>query len=280
MNRRKHVVAGVLIGLLLALVAPGQPEGRRRSRSYDSDRYGIPTWDLHPTMPRDVFTFARVRYSSFGRGWRWGGGWATDYRDADLNFSYRLNEMTALKVDPEGLVVELTDPHLFDFPFIYMVEPGALAFDEVEVERLREYLLSGGFLMVDDFWGDREWENFEEEILRVFPGQAITDISPEHEIFNLVFKLPPAPQIPNVRQGWESQFTGVTWEEDKAPGARTPHYRGIFDENGRLMVMICHNTDLGDGWEREGDNEYYFREFSEKIAYPLGINILFYAMTH
>ena len=245
-----------------------------------TERYGIPTWDLHPTMPKDVFTFARVRYTSFERNWRWGGAWYVDYRDADLNFSYRLNEMTSLKTDPEGTVIDLADPALFDLPFIYLIEPGAMVFSEEEVAALRTYLLSGGFLMVDDFWGDYEWENFEREIKRVLPAHAIEDLPPDHAIFNLVFKLPPSPQIPNIRQGMESQFNGVTWEPDKEPGARTPHYRAIFDDLGRPMVIICHNTDLGDGWEREGENEYYFREFSEKIAYPLGINILLYALTH
>ena len=231
-------------------------------------------------MPKDTFTFARIRYSSHGGGRAWGGGWSTDYRDADLNLSLRLHQLTSFTVDPEGLVIELTDPALFDYPFIYIVEPGRLDFSDEEVAALQRYLLSGGFLMVDDFWGDFEWENFEHEIKRVFPGRSINDLPETHPIFNAVLKLPPHPQIPNIRQGWQSQFDGVTWEEEKEPGARTPHYRGIFDDKGRPMVIICHNTDLGDGWEQEGANEYYFREFSEKIAYPLVINILFYSMTH
>lgn len=274
-----RILAGVLVLLTLTELTFGQFRRRGSRPGAEHERYGIPQWEVHPTMPKDVFTFARVRYSSSGRDWRWGGAWDVDYRDADLNFSYRLNEMTALKTDPEGTVVDLTDPGLYDLPFIYIVEPGALTFSDEEVDALRNYLLSGGFLMVDDFWGDYEWENFEREIKRVFPTRPIQDLPPDHEIFRLVFTLPPSPQLPNIGQGWESQFTGVTWEPDKDPGARTPHYRAIFDDLGRPMVIICHNTDLGDGWEREGENEYYFRQFSEKIAYPLGINILFYAMT-
>ena len=153
-----------------------------------------------------------------------------------------------------------------------------------EVAALRKYLLGGGFLMVDDFWGDYEWENFYREFKRVFPDREVFDLTLDHPIFNMVFPLKETldelPQIPNVGTGIESEFTGITWEYNKGPGAEEPHYRGVADDEGRLMAIICHNTDLGDGWEREGASPFYFKEFSEKKAYPLGINIVFYAMTH
>jgi len=236
-----------------------------------------------PAFAKDVFTFVRIQYkSSRGRGgWGgWGRGgrdWRTDYPDAEWNLAYRLEQMTSLKVDPEGKVLKLTDPDLFNYPFIYIVEPGDLYFEEKEVEILRRYLLNGGFLMVDDFWGEQEWENFRYEIKRVFPNREPVELDLSHEIFNMVFVLKEKPQIPNVGLGTESQYHGRTWER---PDAQTPHYKAILDDKNRVMVIICHNTDLGDGWEREGDNIYYFREFSEKKAYPLGINIIFYAMTH
>jgi hypothetical protein len=185
--------------------------------------------------------------------------------------------MTSLKVDPAGKVLEITDPALFHYPWIYIVEPGYLLFTEQEVAILRKYLLNGGFLMVDDFWGEREWLNFYRQIKRVFPDREPVDLPLEHPVFHCVFDLKEKPQIPSIPWGIESQYTGVTWER---PDAREVHIRGISDDLGRLMVIICHNTDLGDGWEREGENEYYFHEFSEKKAYPLGINIVFYAMTH
>ena len=161
---------------------------------------------------------------------------------------------------------------------MYIVEPGGLMFLDEEVPIMRRYLLNGGFLMVDDFWGEGEWANFEREMKRVFPDHTIVDLSLDHPIFHIVFDIKETLQIPNVRTGTYSQYNGgVTWEREDA---KEVHYRAIFDEKGRMMVMICHNTDLGDGWEREGENEYYFHEFSEKRAYPLGINIVFYAMTH
>ncbi|MEM7387273.1 MAG: DUF4159 domain-containing protein, partial [Verrucomicrobiota bacterium] len=99
----------------------------------------------------------------------------------------------------------------------------------------------------------------------------------DHEIFKMVFQLDEKPQIPSINHALHGRHLGITWEREDA---QEPHYRAIFDDDGRMMVMICHNTDLGDGWEREGLNRWYFKEFSEKSAYPLGINILFYALTH
>ncbi len=242
---------------------------------YQYDRNGVPEWEVHKTMPEDVFTFVRIRYQSWGGR---GAKWRTDYPDSDLNFSYRLQELTSLQVDPDGLVLEIDDPRLTDYPFLYMIEPGELEFTDSEVENLRKYLLNGGFLMVDDFWGDYEWENFEEEITRVFPDRKIQDIPLEHPIFHSVFDLKERPQVPSIGAALEGRYYGVTWERGEE--GRDVHYRAIYDDKGRMMVFIGHNTDLGDGWEREGENHWYFKEFSEKKAYPLGINVVFYAMTH
>ena len=255
----------------------GRSRGRR-DRNSESDRAGVPEWKIDSKFQKDVFTFARVRYSSGGWGRR-GGRWDTDMPDSDLNFSYRLQQVTSLKVDPNGTVVELTEERLFDYPFIYIVEPGEMELTDEEVDGLRRYLLNGGFLMVDDFWGQWAWDTFYREIKRVFPDREPVDLPMDHPIFHTVFPLKLTKQelqIPNIRTGIYSEYTGVTWEQD----GREVHIRGIFDDKGRMMAIICHNTDNGDGWEEEGVSAYYFREFSEKKAYPLGINIVFYAMTH
>src|SRR5687768_15162515 len=112
---------------------------------------------------------------------------------------------------------------------------------------------------------------------RVFPDREPEDIPLEHPIFNCVFPIKEKPQVPNIQLGADSRYHGRTWE---LPDATEPHYRAIFDDKGKIMVMICHNTDLGDGWEREGEDERYFKEFAEKKSYPMGINIVFWAMTH
>ncbi|MHC4743455.1 MAG: DUF4159 domain-containing protein [Planctomycetota bacterium] len=252
------------------------------------DRRGVPDWKPDEEFSQDVFTFVRIHYSEgyggydgygrgYGRGRRGRGRWATDYPDSDLNFSFRLQQLTSIEVDPDGVVLELTDPKLFDYPFIYIVEPGRLMFSEAEVEALRRYLLNGGFLMVDDFWGEDEWYNFYYEIKRVFPERELVELELEHPIFHCVFDLKERPQIPSIGHALGGRGYGITWERHDA---REVHYKAIYDDKGRMMVIICHNTDLGDGWEREVENEWYFHEFSEKKAYPLGINIVFYAMTH
>jgi hypothetical protein len=242
-------------------------------------------WEISKDHPEDVFTFARLRYSSGGggrrgrRGWGWGGGggWDTDYPDSDQNFSYRLQQVTSLEVTPRHVVVDITDPKLLDYPWSYMIEPGRLLFSEEEVTALRTYLLAGGFLMVDDFWGDEEWANFEVQIRRVFPDREIKDLTLDHPIFHGVFELKEWPQVPSIH-AWMG--SGQTYEFRPNGSGETPHFRAIFDDKGRIMVMICHNTDLGDGWEREGEDPGFFKTFAEPKAYPMGINILFYAMTH
>jgi hypothetical protein len=255
-----------------------------RRGGFDRGRYrreDFPQWRNDPGFQRDVFTFVRIRYQSYygGRyGYRRGGGrWRTDWPASDLNFSFRLQQLTSLKVNPDPVILELTDPDLFRYPFIYIVEPGFLTFTEPEVEALRRYLENGGFLMVDDFWGEDQWYNFRYEIGRVFPHRELEELPLEHAIFHCVYDLKEKPQIPSINHAWGGRFEGRTWER---PDAQTPHYKAIFDDERRMMVIVCHNTDLGDGWEREAEDPWYFREFSEKYAYPLGINIVTYAMTH
>jgi hypothetical protein len=266
----------LLMILVTGAIVVAQDYGRRsrRQRSYrETDRGGVPQWERKKSFEHDVFTFVRVEYDSIRGGWRGQGRWATDYPDADLNLSYRLKELTSLEVDPDGKTMRLTDPELFDHPFIYMIEPGYMNLREDEVVALRNYLLKGGFLMVDDFWGEREWRNFYEQIKRVFPDREPEEIPLEHEIFHIAYDLKEKPLIPSVHAYWSGYRT-------ERYDAREAHYRGICDDDGRLMTIICHNTDLGDGWEREGVDRGYFEAYSEKWAYPLGINIVTYAMTH
>lgn len=281
-------VWGLLLVFLTAtaLVFAQFPDFFRRGRPSSADNFSnprqfqhsgeTPTWENPKGFEKDVFTFVRIRYGTGGRSFRRGGSrWATDYPDADLNLAWRLQQMTSMKVDPNGKVIEITDPELFRYPWIYIVEPGDLAFTDEEVPILRRYLLHGGFLMVDDFWGEEEWENFAYEIARVFPDREMFDIPRSHGVFHSVFDLPEDLnlQLPSIGHA----MSGFTSERADAQEA---HFRGYNDDKGRLCVIICHNTDNGDGWEREGENHYYFKEFSEKKAYPLGINIIFYAMTH
>ena len=254
----------------------------RTARDVPTHSVDFPRWTNAPGFEKDVFTFARVRYHRAPYGPYRAGYCFIDFPDSDLNLSYRLQQLTSLKVDPDGRVLSITDPELFSYPWVYMVEPGALLFEEAEVRALRRYLLNGGFLMADDFWGSRQWENFEREMKRVFPERDFVDLPMDHPIFHCVFPLRVSKnelQVPNFWDGERSQFTGVTWEDHEGD-SRNVHIRALFDDKGRMIVIACHNTDNGDGWEREQEYPYFFREFSEKRAYPLGINIVFYVMTH
>ncbi len=275
-----------LISLLVLLAGAGVVAqwGWRGSRYEDVDNPReikqhageTPVWSNTPGFEKDTLTFVRIirdraPYSS-------GGAWWTDTPDSDLNLSYRLQQMTSMKVNPDGLFMRLTDKRLADYPFIYMVEPGSLSLSEREVDALRAYLLNGGFLWVDDFWGEAEWAGMAGELKKVFPDRDFVELPLDHPIYHCVFDIKAKTQVPNVMLGMQSQYNGgVTWER---PDAREVHHRAIFDDKGRLMVVALHNTDNGDGWEWEGDNAYYFEHFSEKTAYPLAINIIFYAMTH
>lgn len=254
------------------------PEDILTARAVPSRSHGFPNWTNPPAFLRDVFTFARVRYDKAPNRARWGGGgWTTDLPDADLNLSFRLQQMTALRVDPDGRLLRLTDDALRDHPFIFLSAPGSLHLREEEARALRRYLLNGGFLLMDDFWGEREWANCEAVFRQVFPDRRFFELPPDHALYRGAFTIAAKGQVPNVRLGIASEQTGVTWEREDG---REVHHRGIADDRGRLMVLALHNTDTADGWEREGESDYYFHTFSEKIAYPLGVNIILYVMTH
>lgn len=258
----------------------------KTAREAPSDSLPTPNWTNPPEFENDVFSFARVRYTRKVRSpavWWNGGYWYSDAPDSDLNLSYRLQQMTALRVNPNGRDIDLTDPELFNYPWIYMVEPGLMVFEDEEVPILRNYLLNGGFLMADDFWGIPQWMNFEREMKRVLPDHPWEELDLTNAIFHSVFDLKGPKenlQIPNVVTGRRSATTGITWEYHEGEECREIHFRAIFDDKRHLMVLACHNTDNGDGWEREGEDEYFFHRFSENIAYPLAINIIFYTMTH
>nr|WP_145170429.1 DUF4159 domain-containing protein [Rubripirellula lacrimiformis] len=287
MTKRARIRSAMIVIGLAVIVSAGvavaqRGQWRNNQSGIDTDRRGVPSWDVDPKFIGDTFTFARVRYDSYGGRGRGGGGWRTDYPDSDLNFSLRLQQLTSMKVNPDPVIVELTDDNLFDYPFLYLIEPGALVFSEAEVAGLRQYCENGGFLMVDDFWGDAQYENLRLELKRVFPDRDAAEVPLSHEIFHCVYDLKEKPQVPAINAAYRMANGEVgSWERTwDGSDTRTPHYRAITDDDDRIMVFICHNTDLGDGWEREGEDQWYFDEFSVKKAYPMGINIVTYAMTH
>lgn len=262
------------------------------AREVPSHSTGTPNWTNEAGFEKDVFSFVRIRRDRAEDCSPTAGRWWTDFPDSDLNLSFRLQQVTSLRVNPDGRVLRITDPELFDYPFVYTVEPGGLLLRDEEVPILRKYLLNGGVLMADDFWGEWQWKYFEKQIKRVLPESEFVYLDMGHPLFHCVFdlKVPMNKlQTPNIRKGEESEYDGITWETHPREGqwsrggweqCKDMHVRVIYDEKGRIMVIATHNCDNGDGWEREGESDFFFHEFSEKRAYPLGFNIVFYLMTH
>lgn len=231
------------------------------------------------------FNFCRVMFRSDRREKQ---GWATDYPGADINFSVRLAELTKVRVKmanigtedevPDAVVVRLTDDSLFQCPFIFMEDAGTARFSDAEVDRLRDYLMKGGFLLVSDYHGSWAREQFDSEIGRALPRARypIVDLSPpDHALWRTMFPVAKLPQMASINTWRRTDDVLERWNEDGSP----PSARGIADEQGRLMVVMIHNTDMPDAWEREGEDSEYFFRFSPE-AYAVGINILLYAMTH
>ena len=260
----------VLVALLGAAAAEAQfgRWGYGRVRMATSDAFD------------GTFQFCRAWYRSSLNGD--GGTWSVDYPKADINLSIRLSEITKTTVgrdiagDPTHLVLGLTDDALFQCPFVMMTEVGSAFLDEREAARLREYLLKGGFLWVDDFWGTFAWNVWTGQIRKAFqpPDYPIVDLPPDHPMFRAQFVVTRTPQIPNIGFWLE---TGTTSE--RGADSAQAHARAIIDRDGRVMVLMTHNTDFGDSWEREGDDPSYFYHFAAD-GYAFGINVVLYAMTH
>ena len=282
--RARSVLLVMILGGVFAFGQYGGrfriPEGVRTAREIPTRSVDTPMWENPRALERDVFTFTRLRFG--GDGWRGGvggGSWATDLPDADLNLSFRLQQMTSMKVDPHGRILRAHEPDLLNYPFLMASAPGALELGKDEIEALRRFLLNGGFFLLTDFWGDREWNHFAGMMKQVLPGHSFVELALDHPIYHCLFAIKKKNQVPRIDIGVANLRSGSpTWE--RGPDGEEVHHRAIFDDKGRLMVLALHNSDDSDGWEREGEDTGYFHAFAEGMAYPLAINIIFYVMTH
>jgi hypothetical protein len=269
--RRRTTIAVALMGVCL-LAAAGEAQFRRGGRQ------------ARTATAADfdgAFHFCRAWFRSDFRGD--GGNWSVDYPKADVNLSIRLGELTKIPISHDGegypnhLIVRLTDDELYECPFIMMTEVGSALFDDKEAARLRDYLLKGGFLWVDDFWGSYAWDFWVGQFRKVMPAAEypIIDLPPDHPMFHTQFEVAKVPQIPNI--GFFISSGGGTSE--RGADSAVAHARAVLDKNGRVMVLMTHNTDLGDSWEREGDDPRYFYAVGPN-GYAFGINVVLYALTH
>ncbi len=227
------------------------------------------------------FQFCRLVFRNASNGD--GGGWSVDYPRADENLSIRMAELTRVPVsmdsgeNPKHVLVSLDNPIISHCSFVMMTEPGGAYFTDEEAAGLRDYVLKGGFLWADDFWGEYAWEFFENQLRKALPSSMykIYDVPLDHPLFHEVLSVPKIPQIPSIGQ-WAGMGGGTS---ERGADSAVPHVRAIDDDHGRIMVLMTHNTDFGDSYEREGDDPTYFDRFSVP-GYAFGINVIVYALTH
>ncbi len=207
------------------------------------------------------FRFVRVRFEDL-RSRRWGGdAWAHDYPTAEHNLYEALKRTTSIRVEPPPIVLDLDDPRIFDYPILYLCEPGYWSMTEAEVGRLRAYLERGGFILFDDFRGLREWLQLEHEMARVFPDRQPVEIPPDHPIWDIYYTIDPVEAPSNVSGGF---------------GRYEDRYLAYFDDHGRMMALACFNQDIGDGWEWPERNVGN----ASTVSFQMGLNFIIYALTH
>jgi hypothetical protein len=266
---RRHVVAGMAVVLLCAAL------GFAQQIWVGGGGFGRFTPRFATLEDFDGrFLYCRAFYR---------GGWSTDYPGADNNFSVRLSELTRVSVrfdenrQPHYVVIRLDEPQLFRCPMLFMENVEQLRFTEQDVVGLRNYLLKGGFLWVDDFWGSRAWENWSREIARVLPpGEfPIFDLPITHPIMHQMYDVKDFLQVSAI-SFWYRSGGSVS---ERGRDSDEVHYRGIQDARGRLIMLATHNTDVADTWEREGESVEYFNLFSPR-GYAIGVNVVIYALTH
>jgi hypothetical protein len=226
--------------------------------------------DLPFASGEPEFTFVRIVYTGLGP-WGYYKAWYTDWPKADRQLILGIRRLTSIQIAEQGKTIPLTDREIFHYPFIYSVECGHWDLTDLEVSALREYLRRGGFLFCDDFWGSREWQNFQRNIERVLPDSQIVDLPLNHPVFHSYYDISQLIQTPNVGN---ALYSDHTYEQD----GFVPHCRGIMNDSGRLMVIINWNTDLGDAWEW-ADLPGYPAKYST-YAYEVAINAIVYAMSH
>jgi hypothetical protein len=274
-SRRRLVALSLVAGVLL--VAAGV------EAQFRLDQFGRSFQRVRFAAEGDndgSFQFCRVAFREGGGD---GGDWSVDWPRADINLSIRLSELTKTYVgrapsgDPNHLLIRLADDMLFQCPFIMMTEVGNIFLTDEEATRLREYALKGGFLWADDFWGPEAWAYWEAEIRKAFPASEydIVDLDSTHPLYSSQFQIKETPQIAAIGQ-WRNMGGGTS---ERGERSAEVHTRAILDSSGRMMVLMTHNTDLGDSFEREADDPQYFYTMSVP-GYAFGINALVYALTH
>jgi hypothetical protein len=248
-----------LLGSLLAY---------QKNRQYESEMQN-PAADPPDAYEKTEWAFARLRYRSAYGGWR-ASSWGIDSNKAERQFSQGVRRLTRIHTRSVEEIIDVDSDEVYNWPWLYAVEVGHWYLSPQQAKRLRDYLDRGGFLMVDDFHGTREWEVFMEGLKQIFPDRPVVDIEDDNPIFHILYDLHERVQVP----GYQYVYSGRTYEKDGVE----PKWRAVFDDKGRIQVAICHNMDLGDAWEWADSPDY--PEKYASLAYRIGINYIVYSMTH
>jgi hypothetical protein len=273
----RRLIAWALVAVAVMLAAGAADAQRFFREGSFATRYAP------PVMPDASFVICRLAYNQVRREAS-GIGWETDYPYAEINLMTRLSELTKTRVsrddrgDPNYYVIRLTDDQVFNCPLIVASDAGTIGFTAAQATRLREYLMKGGFLWVDDFWGSAAWEHWVGQIARALPPSEfpIEDVPMDDPMLRSMFQIDQIPQITNI-QFWRQW--GGAYTSERGEDSAEVHLRAIRDSHRRIIVLMSHNTDIADSWEREGEDPEFFYQFSPR-GYALGVDVLLHAMTH
>ncbi len=272
--RRRGVAAAILLGLVAGSTLYAQLPFREYLSAERGSTGPLPAdWDVPAEFVVGRLMYPPNNCSGFGLGGDWtrgGTSWTVDYPRGDRTFANILERLTVLDVRSVEQVVNLdAGDDVFHWPFLMVAMPGSWELTEAQAAKLREYLLRGGFLLADSFFGTREWECFMQSLRRVFPDRPVVELPADHPVFNVVYDFPERRQIHN----WRTLGRGGY----RADGAE-PSWRAILDDDGRVMVAMSFNNDMGDSWQHADDPSY--PQEDSHMGLRLGVNYVIYSMTH
>jgi hypothetical protein len=268
MTARRIAAALLLVGFAAwAMIANAQLRGRNRWAIYEQEMQD-PVDDPPGADEKTEFAFARLRFRSPRDGWSY-SRWAIDANKSDRQFLTGLERLTRVHARSIEEIIDIDSDEIFNWPWLFGVAVGDWVLSDAQALQLRKFFERGGFMMVDDFHGEREWHDFMAGVRKIFPNPTVIELDDNHPMFHIAYDLAERVQIPgaNVVHGPGYERGGVI-----------PHWRGVVDEKGRVVIAICFNMDVGDAWEFADDPNYPERFASE--AYRLGINYVLYGMTH
>lgn len=263
----RRLLAALLSAATIAAVGASGALSQNRWAMYEREMQD-PVADPADAGEKTEFAFGRLRYRSHRDGWAY-ARWGIDCNKSDRQFIAGLRRLTRVHARSIEEIIDIDSDTIFDWPWMFGVSPGDWVLSDPQALRLRQFFERGGFMMVDDFHNEREWASFMDGVNKIFGHPNVVELDDDHPIFHVAYDLTQRVQIPGA-----NVVHGPGYER----GGIVPHWRGVLDDKGRVMIAICHNMDVGDAWEFADDPDYPEHFASE--AYKLGVNYVLYSMTH